>query len=134
MLSPDCYLNGKKHLPMDNYFSEWLKQELDKRNWKQADLARASQLDSAVISNLMNGKRRSGENTARAIAHALKLPVDLVFEKANMLPPKPDLSPIKRKLAHLAEALPDSDVEMAIALLEQREAYYKKHPETKPAK
>lgn len=87
---------------------------------------RESNLDSAVISNLINGKRKSGEGTARAIAHAFKLPIDLVFEKAGLLPPKIEQSPIKRKLAHLAEGLPDSDVEIAIALLEQRMEVYKK--------
>lgn len=117
---------------MDN-FAEWLKAELEKRDWKQADLVRATQLDSAVISYIINGKRRSGESTARAIARALKLPPELVFEKAGLLPPKPELSPIKRKLAHLAEDLPDSDVETAIALLEQRQEYYKKHPKARPA-
>lgn len=118
---------------MDN-FSNWLKKELESRNWKQADLVRETKLDSAVISNLINGKRRSGENTARAIAHALKLPPEFVFEKAGLLPPKIEVSPIKRKLAHLAEGLPDSDVEIAIALLEQRSEYYKKNPNAKPSK
>jgi len=118
---------------MDN-FEKWLNGQLKERNWKPADLARQSGLSSAVVSNILNGHRNIGEKTGKAIAHALKLPVDLVYEKANMLPPKIELSPIKRKLAHLAEALPDSDVEMAIALLEQRDAYYKKHPEAKPTK
>jgi transcriptional regulator with XRE-family HTH domain len=118
---------------MDN-FSEWLKQELDSRNWKQADLVRETKLDSAVISNLVNGKRRSGENTACAIAHALKLPADFVFEKAGILPPKIELSPIKRKLLHASEGLPDSDLEMALSLLEQRHEFYKKNPGAKPAK
>jgi transcriptional regulator with XRE-family HTH domain len=118
---------------MDN-FSEWLKNELESRNWKQADLVREAKLDSAVISNLINGKRKSGESTARAIAHALRLPPDLVFEKAGLLPSKPELSPAKRKLLHLADGLPDSDVEIAIALLEQREDYYKKNPQAKPIK
>lgn len=122
---------------MDNIHetpSEWLKNELKTRQWKQADLVRESNLDSAVISNIINNKRNAGETTARAIAHALRLPPDLVFEKLGILPAKAQLSPIKRKLAHLAEDLPDSDVEIAIALLEQRSEYYKKHPNTKPAK
>jgi transcriptional regulator with XRE-family HTH domain len=117
---------------MDN-FAAWLKRELENRNWKQADLVRATNLDSAVISYLINGKRNAGETTARAIARALKLPPELVFEKAGLLPPKPELSPTKRKLAHLAEDLPDSDIEMVITLLEQRQEYYKKNPKARPA-
>jgi len=100
----------------------------------QADLARASSITTAQMSRIISGERNAGKTTLTKIASALKLPPDLVFEKAGVLPSKTDLSPIKRKLAHLAEALPDSDVEMAIALLEQRDAYYKKHPEAKPTK
>lgn len=61
-------------------------------------------------------------------------PPDLLFEFVNILPAKSELSIIKRKLAHLAQDLPDTDIEMAIALLEQRTEYYKKHPSAKPAK
>ena len=114
--------------------SNWLKQELESRNWKQADLVRETNLDSAVISNLVNGKRRSGESTARAIAHALKLPVDFVFEKAGILPPKPEATMLQRKLLHASEGLPESDIALAMSLLEQRQEFYKKNPGAKPAK
>ena len=120
-------------LSMDN-FPKWLTEELKIRNWKPADLSRESGLASAVISNLLNGHRNLGEKTGKAIARALKLPVDVVFEKAGILPPKPELSPIKRALLHAAEGLPDSDVQIALSILEQRREYYKKNPGTKPAK
>jgi transcriptional regulator with XRE-family HTH domain len=77
---------------MDN-FAEWLKNELKDRNWKQADLVREFHLDSAVISNIINNKRNVGEGTARAIAEALRLPVDYGFEVADILPKKNELSP-----------------------------------------
>lgn len=115
-------------------FSDWLLNELKQRKMSQSDLARLAKIGTGTISNIMSGNRKVGQDTLQAIAHALKLPPDLVFEKAGLLPPKIELSPIKRKLAHLAEGLPDSDVEIAIALLEQRSEYYKKHPSTKPAK
>lgn len=114
--------------------SEWLKNELIGRKWKQADLVRESNLDSAVISNIINGKRNAGETTARAIAKALNLPVDYVFEKLGILPPKTELSPIKRALLHAAEGLPESDLKLALSLLEQRQEYYKKNPQAKPSK
>jgi len=75
-------------------FPEWLLSKLDELKWKQADLVRESKLDSAVVSNIINGKRKVGKVTATAIAHALQLPPELVFEKAGLLPPtKTDLSP-----------------------------------------
>lgn len=71
-------------------FSEWLVNEMEKRGWKQADLARASSLHRAVISYLINEKRKPGEITVVAIAKAFKLPPEEVFRVAGILPPKPD--------------------------------------------
>lgn len=115
-------------------FNDWLIQQLKDKDWSQADLHRASGLTSAAISKYING-RTPDEDSLRKIAHAFKLPVELVFEKAGLLPPKPELSPIKRKLIHVAESeeLADSDVELAITLLEQRLELYKRNPKAKPA-
>lgn len=118
---------------MEN-FQKWLIEELKIRNWKPADLSRESGLASAVISNLLNGHRNLGEKTGKAIARALKLPVDVVFEKAGILPAKVELSPIRRALLYASEGLPDSDIQIALSILEQRQDFYKKNPGVKPAK
>lgn len=115
-------------------FGTWLLNVLQERKMSQSELARLAGISKGTVSNLVNGTSGIGQDSLTAIAHALKLPIDLVFEKAGLLPPKNGISPIKRKLAHLAEELPDSDVEIAIALLEQRFDYYKKNPQAKPAK
>lgn len=91
-------------------------------------------IDSGVVTRLLKAEREAKPDTLSAIAHALQLPVDLVFEKAGVLPPKPELSPIKRALLHAAEGLPESDVKLALSLLEQRQEFYKKNPNAKPAK
>lgn len=117
---------------MEN-FGDWLLEQLKERNISQSELSRAAGISKGTISNLINGTKGKGPDSLTAIAHALKLPVDLVFEKAKMLPSKPGLSAIKRKLAHVAEELPDSDIELAVTLLEQRQEYYKKHPKARPA-
>ena len=118
---------------MEN-FGPWLLEELKKRNMTQSELARLAGLGSGTISNIMNGQKKVGQDTALAIANVLRLPPDLVFEKAGILPPKPELSPIKRALLHVAEGLPDSDIEAAIAMLEKREDFYKKNPSARPNK
>ncbi len=115
-------------------FAEWLGKTLSDRDIKPVELARLARIDPGVISRTLSAERKPSTKTLEAIAHALKLPTDLVFEKAGILPQKIEQSPIKRKLAHLADDLPDSDVEIAIALLEQRAEYYKKNPNAKPAK
>lgn len=127
------YLCGNIILPMEN-FGMWLLKELEKRNMSQSDLARACSITTAQISRIISGTRSAGKDSLTAIAHALRLPPDLVFEKAGILPPKIELSALKRRLLHVAEGLPDSDIELALSLLEQRQTFYKKNPNAKPAK
>lgn len=115
-------------------FGSWLLNALKEREMSQSELARLAGISKGTVSNLVNATAGVGQDSLKAVARALKLPADLVFEKAGVLPSKPDLSPVKRKLVHVAEGLPDSDVEIAIALLEQRSEYYKKNPGAKPAK
>ena len=100
----------------------------------QADLSRATKITTAHMSRIISGERNPGKDALSAISYALRLPPDLVFEKAGLLPPQTELSPIKRALLHLAKDLPDSDLEMVLALLEQRTEYYKQHPDAKPSK
>jgi transcriptional regulator with XRE-family HTH domain len=73
-------------------FVEWLYGELGKRNWRKADLARASGLSSAHITRIMKREQSAGPDACRAIAHALDLPEEFVFRKAGLLSPKPDES------------------------------------------
>lgn len=115
-------------------FGEWLRDELNKKKISQTELAHIIRVTPAQVSRILSGERSTTSETLVEIAHALRLPPEFIFEKAGILPTKHELSPIKRKLAHLAEDLPDSDIEMAIALLEQRTEYYKKHPSAKLAK
>lgn len=93
----------------------------------QADLANMAGLGRGTISNIMSGNRSVGQETLTKIAHALRFPPELVFEKAGLLPQKPELSALKRTLIHqieIDETLPDSDIEMLINLLELRRNYY----------
>lgn len=118
---------------MEN-FGDWLLERLKDKNMSQSELARIAGLSKGTISNLINGTKGAGQDSLKAVAIALKLPPDLVFEKAGVLPQKIELSAIKRALLHATEGLPDSDVQLALSLLEQRQEYYKKNPGTKPAK
>jgi transcriptional regulator with XRE-family HTH domain len=115
-------------------FGFWVKQEREKKNWSQADLARESGLYRSIINNIENGVSNSSPTTLKALARAFNYPPDLLFEFVNLLPAKPEPSPIKRALLHISEGLPNSDIQLAITLLEQRQEYYKKNPSAKPAK
>lgn len=71
-------------------FKEWLKAELDVRGLTQADLARKTNLSTAAVSLVINGKRGVGEEFCQAVAKALNLPTETVYRAAGLLPPVPD--------------------------------------------
>lgn len=65
----------------------WILEELDKRGWQPADLARKAGLSTGSLSNILNGNRKPGPSVCVAIAQALDEPPELVFRKARLLPP-----------------------------------------------
>lgn len=113
-------------------FAEWLQEIMDDREIKSADLARLAHLDPGVITRILKAEREATPKTLTAIAHGLKLPPDYVFEKAGILPPKPELNSLQRELLYASQGMPESDIRMALQILETRAEYYAKHPEAKP--
>lgn len=99
---------------MGQMFDEWLHAKLNERGWKQADLARAANLDSAVISNLINKKRGPGKVTCQAIAHALRIPVEVVYREAELLPSELLADERSRVLYYQIMNLPDEPKEQAM--------------------
>jgi transcriptional regulator with XRE-family HTH domain len=113
-------------------FNDWLLLQLQERDWSQADLARATGLTTAAISKYMQG-RIPDKDSLNKIAHALKLPPKLVFEKAGVIPPETELDETKRELLHSSEGLPKSDIELAIQILNARQDYYANNPAARTA-
>ena len=99
---------------MEN-FSLWLKQQLESRGWKQSDLARASHLNTAVISNLINKKRGPGYDSCNAIAKAFKLPPEIVFRAAGLLPQKIDTNPTTEEFVYLVDQMSLEEQEELLA-------------------
>lgn len=119
MLSNDCYCCDIVLLPMEN-FSDWLNQELKKRGWSQADLARASGKDSAVISNITNGRRGVGVELCRVIAEALKIPPETVLRAAGHLPPVPKKTEREEELLFLYRSFSEKEKEELIRYIRIR--------------
>ncbi len=71
-------------------FSEWLQMEMDKRGWSQSDLARSANLNRAVINKLLNGKSHPQPTTLEAISRALKIPIEVTYRAAGLLPTTPE--------------------------------------------
>ena len=83
-----------------NDFSGWLQLELNNRNWSKADLARASGLSSAQITRIVKREQNPGPESCSEIARAFKMPPEMVFRIAGLLPQEsqyPDEPPTLRE-------------------------------------
>ena len=72
----------------ENDFASWLDNELNKRGWRPATLARRAGVGNDVISRILNRERGIGPEVCIGIAKAFKLPPETVFRIAGLLPPE----------------------------------------------
>lgn len=109
-------------------FSEWLAAEMQKREMSQSDLARASNLKRATVSNVLNRVRQPGTYVLKALAKGLDMPLDLVYQKAGLLPARTGPSELELRWRHIfenaseqerTELLERAEIELA-RLLEKR--------------
>jgi transcriptional regulator with XRE-family HTH domain len=89
----------------NTYFSEWLQTEMDKRDWSQSDCARAADLNRAVINKLLNGKCKPQPSTLTAIARAFKIPVEIAYRAAGLLPPSADRDDTIEQLTYIFNSI-----------------------------
>lgn len=100
------------------YFSEWLQAEMDKRGWSQSDLARAADLNRAVVNKLLNGKSHPQPSTLEAISRALKIPLETIYRVAGLLPANPDNDDAMEEAMYIFKSIQNSQRRAtAIALL-----------------
>jgi transcriptional regulator with XRE-family HTH domain len=95
---------------MDIYkFSNWLTEEMGRQKLSQADLSRSSGLSVAQISRIVNNRSEPSKDALIAIARGLRLPIEIVFQKANIfsanLPPDARVDPTTTELATIALSL-----------------------------
>lgn len=91
----------------ENGFITWLDEELAQRNWRPADLARASGIASSSLSHIYAGTRNIGPEIATAIATALDLSPEYVFRKAGLLPEAraPDRDPSFQEILEIMRGM-----------------------------
>lgn len=120
-------------------FIDWLNDQLRERGWKQADLAKFSHLDTSYISNLINGKRNPGPVACKALASALRIPLDTVYQAAGLLRnPKPDNDGIIEEITDIYTRLDDDNridaleyFRLRLRIQEERASYNAKPHEVK---
>lgn len=116
-------------------FSDWLVNEMKKRDLSPADLARLSGKAQAVISRVLNNERDPAPETLTALARALRLPPEIVFRRAGLLPPVSPDTEYREELLYLFSELPPSEQEEIIELLRfKKERRQAKEPGMSPAR
>jgi hypothetical protein len=71
------------------YFGEWLQEELEKRGWTQAELARRAKPDARRHQLVDFWPESSYCSNLRRLARALDLPAETVLKVADLLPELP---------------------------------------------
>lgn len=93
-------------------FGVWLLHELDKREWDQADFARALGVRSGVISNWINGVRRPRYESCLDIARALGIDPEIVLERAG----RQTASHVRQRPRSLDDIIRELEAERPIAV------------------
>lgn len=105
--------------------SELILANMELNGLSQSGLARKSGVSKQTISDYINRKRRKPDPEAlAAIAHALNLPVELMYHAAG-IPTTPSPGPAFQEWVHILSQLPGEEQErlklFARALLEEQE-------------
>lgn len=93
-------------------FTEWLNGEMEKKNWKPADLCREAKIDSGFLSKVLSGIRNPGKMFVNRVAVALNYPPDFVARMAGLLPPEKEKDPSDEELLFLFQKLTDQEKEI----------------------
>lgn len=111
MLLPKDRNLDDKLLSMDNTTTkgQWLDDLLNELKWTPAELSKASRLDSAVISNIRNGKRDVGIDTAVAIGKAVGKKPEAILRMAGKLPPDININGTLEDIINQTSVLSASD-------------------------
>ena len=101
---------------VNDKFSTWLLNELQQRDWSQADLARKSGLSRAAVSNIISNNRNPSPASCAAIAKAFKIQVETVLRQAGHLPPLYDDPPDLSEWIHLYRVAEKQDREYLLEI------------------
>lgn len=105
-------------------FSDWLREEIYKRNLNNAKLARLGGVTTAQISRIVAGTRGAGPDVCIAIAKGLQLPREEVFRARGWLlaqpedPYGPEIDPRAEQLAKKVSQMPLETREVTLKAME----------------
>lgn len=105
----------------ENAFASWLKRQLLRREWTQADLARRLNVSTGTVANWATGSRLPSTASVDRIADVLGIDIDDVLVAAGHRPPTFDIDPDSPE-AQLIPLIRQIDWESRPGRLEEVEA------------
>ena len=87
-------------------FAKWLENELETRAISQAELARQAGVTRGAINGILTGAKGPGVDLCNGIAQAFKLPPEIIYRAAGLLPPDTTVSELIQQITHLTKELP----------------------------
>ncbi|HEY3311327.1 MAG TPA: helix-turn-helix transcriptional regulator [Anaerolineales bacterium] len=113
-------------------FTDWLYEEIQKRNWTQTELASRAGITKGAVSHIFSHTRHPGTLVLKAIAKALHLPPEEVFRRAGVLDTEPDPGETPR-LGEWIQIFRDADESTREQMLENARALTDGEPRRKRA-
>lgn len=92
-------------------FPDWLRSQLEERDWRQADLARRARIDTGLLSRIISGERLPSREVCVSISRAMDIPEQEVYRRAGLLSEKTALTERAERVMHLLGDLTDDDVQ-----------------------
>ena len=89
-------------------FSEWLLEEITKREWTNAELAKKSALSRQAIGYYLEGRTPNTEALTK-IARAFNVSLDEVLRHANILPAVSERDEYLKRIEHKLSKINDPD-------------------------
>ena len=99
-------------------FPEWLNEQLNIRGWSQAELARRAGVSRTSISDVLAYKHKAGYELCKAIAKALRVPPEIVFRRAGLLPERVEKTEIEERILVKIRKLPPDEQQRLLRYLD----------------
>ena len=91
-------------------FADWLLEEIEDRKLGIPQLAKTAHATRGAIGNVLRGQRDPGPAFCNALSRAFKLPPEVVFRKAGLLPPLPGINIRIEEIREIAHQLSDAEL------------------------
>lgn len=82
---------------VDSSFTNWIRDEMIKRGWRQADVVRMTGITRGGLSLILNGQVRPAPQTLSQLAKAFGVSPDFLMRKVGYLPRQEDFDPMLKE-------------------------------------